>query len=31
MNPEPLIFMLTVQLAVTIFMIYCFWKVLRKR
>lgn len=30
MNLEPLIIMITVQLAVTSVMIYCFWKVLVK-
>ena len=31
MKTEPLIIMLLVQLSVTAFMIYCFWKVLRKK
>lgn len=30
MNPEPLAIMIIVQLAVTVVMIYCFWKVLKK-
>lgn len=30
MKTEPLIFMLAVQLVVTIIMLYCFWKVLKK-
>lgn len=30
MNPEPLIFMITVQVTVTAVMIYCFWKVMKK-
>lgn len=31
METEPLIIMLLVQLSVTAFMIYCFWKVLGKK
>ena len=31
METEPLIIMLLVQLSVTAFMIYCFWKVIRKK
>ena len=31
METEPLIIMLLVQLSVTAFMTYCFWKVLRKK
>lgn len=30
MNLEPLIIMISVQLSVTVVMIYCFWKVMRK-
>lgn len=31
METEPLIIMLLVQISVTAFMVYCFWKVLRKK
>lgn len=30
MKTEALVFMLIVQLTVTIVMVYCFWKVLKK-
>lgn len=30
MNPEPLIIMIVVQLSVTVIMLYCFWKVMKK-